>query len=225
MKKWIVLLLLLIVLHSINASESYLFKQNEVSDLKISCFDDNNILCTSATNCYITVINPNSTTLINNGTMTRTSAFYNYTLNENQTATIGQYSAFVYCAGGTDAYTQFNFLITQNGKSEPSGSIITLFIILFLILLFYLVTILLYGMGKFSTLSFSLKDLSLNFGGYFALFGLYMLEPQYLGNADIHNFLLLFIQIGAITSVFFPVIAFFVCYIKEKMKINRGDHN
>jgi hypothetical protein len=86
---------------------------------------------------------------------------------------------------------------------------------------------LLYGLGKIATLSFSLKDLSLNFGGYFALFGLYMLEPQYLGNADIHNFLLLFIEIGSMTSVFLPLVGFIVTYIKQKTKINmeRGDHN
>lgn len=223
--KLLLLMVLLLVPSIVLSSDAYTFKQYDQVDLKISCFDDTGVLCASTIDCYITVISPNSTTIINNGTMTRSATYYNYTLNENQTSSIGQYSSVVYCT--SNSYNQFSFLITQNGKDNPDSPVIVLFIILFLILLFYMVGVLLYGLGKIATTSFSLKDLALNFGGYFALFGLYMLEPQYLGNENINSFLLLFIQIGAVTSVFLPLVGFIITYFKQKMKLKmeRGDYN
>jgi hypothetical protein len=193
---------------NVSATSSYIYQQNTAIDIKASCFDTNNSLCDSGTNCFITINNPNSTILVLNQSMTRNLTYYSYALSDTQTTNLGEHSVIIYCSGTTKGYSVFNYEITQNGKPNPTSGIIVLFIISFLIILFYLVTMLLYGLGKIATLSFSLKDLSLNFGGYFALFGLYMLEPQYLGNADIHNFLLLFIEIGSMTSVFLPLVGF-----------------
>lgn len=130
MKNKLLLILFILLLIPIVSANSYNFKQNAGADLKVSCFDDNNILCTAATSCHITIISPDSTTLVSNGSMTRGVVFYNYTLISSQTSVLGQYSAVVYCSGGTDAYTQFNYLITQDGIDMGNNNNLLLLLIL-----------------------------------------------------------------------------------------------
>lgn len=225
MKKLILLGIIILLLMSLSAgASSYLFQQSTAVDLKVSCFDENNSLCTSGTNCYITIYKPNSNVLVFNKSMTYTTTYYNYSLNTSQTSDLGEYTSVVYCSGNSDGFTTFTYEITENGKPNPSSSVIVLFIIMFSIILFYLVFILFYGISKFATFDFNLKDIAYNYGGYFALFGIYMLEPQYLGNADINSFLLLFIKIGAVTNIFLPLIGFAISFIKRRMEFKREEN-
>jgi hypothetical protein len=131
--KLLLILLVLLLVPIVSATDAYNFKQGTEANLKVSCFDDNNILCTVATSCFITVIQPDSTTLVSNGTMTRSTTFYNYSLTTTQTQNIGQYAAMVYCSGTTNAYTQFNFLITESGVAPVAANrvVIPLYLAIF----------------------------------------------------------------------------------------------
>jgi hypothetical protein len=103
---------------------SFVFKASEEINLKVTCFDTNNTYCNNATQCLITILYPNATTLINNQYMTWNAAYHNYTLNPSQTSTIGEYSVVVNCLGLENGYTTFNFEISPSGVSSTSaGSI------------------------------------------------------------------------------------------------------
>jgi len=96
--------------------ESYIFEQNSNSSLIISCIGDDDLPCGTGTDCYITVLNPDSNIILTNGSMTNNLNYYNYTLNSTQTEEQGIYSSFVTCNGSTSASTSFTFLITRSGK-------------------------------------------------------------------------------------------------------------
>ncbi len=108
----------LLMISLVSAQPSYLFKQSESADLRASCGTNTSELCGASTACFITVIHPNSSVIINNGTMTNNIQFYNFTLNENQTSTIGTYTDFVYCSGsGINQIGSFTHEITRSGKT------------------------------------------------------------------------------------------------------------
>ena len=117
--KTILLALLLLLIPMISADPSFTFQQNGATNLKISCFDVNNTLCSSATDCYLTVQYPDLTTdLVKNGTLTFQSDYYNYTLpslNES-----GIYSVVVRCEGTDNAFSTFTFEVTPTGKPQTS---------------------------------------------------------------------------------------------------------
>lgn len=127
----------LIVLPSVIATPSYYYKQKTNTDLKVSCFDENNTYCTASTTCNITIFYPNSTVLINNQNMTHNPSFYNYTLTAKHTEFMGEYSVVVFCDGqGTDdGYSTFTYAITKEGtENKPEYATATAIISFVLIL-------------------------------------------------------------------------------------------
>lgn len=164
--------------------DAYNFKQNSQADLKISCFDDAGVICSSATTCHITVIKPDSTVLVNNGTMTRSSTYYNYSLDASQTSTLGKYQAVVYCSGETNAYNQFDYLITLDGIDSKSNNNLLLFLIiggiLFLVLGFV-----------FETKLFGILS-----GALFVTAGIYMMIYGAYNLSNLYTRTLAFISIG-----------------------------
>lgn len=115
----ITLLVFLLVLPFVLGEYSYIYKQNALVDFKIPCYDTNYNLCNSNTNCSLSVVYPNGTTLISNATMTSANSFYNYTIPANSFSTIGEYPSFVNCVGETDSgITSFNIKITKHGDDS-----------------------------------------------------------------------------------------------------------
>jgi len=118
MKKTILLMLgmfMLLLIPIVSAEEPLIFKQNQVLDYKIYCFDEDDNYCNNATICKITIFYPNSTVLINNQNMTWNPSYFHYTLNESQTNILGEYSGNAQCNGTTGGYTSFNYWITYSG--------------------------------------------------------------------------------------------------------------
>jgi hypothetical protein len=151
---------------------------------------------------------PNGTFAINSQTlMTKNIDDYNYTFTNTQM--LEQYIVYGVCdENGIKTNWVYDFWITGNGKDKPEGIVIVLFSFFFLVIVGFLVYTLIYSMGHLLRLDFDIMDLAYNLGMYFVLFALYMLSLFYLGNPQIEDFLLLLIQIGAITHVFIPFIAF-----------------
>jgi hypothetical protein len=203
------------------AESSFIFKQGDVTDLKISCFDINNTYCSSTTNCSITIYEPNMSVMINNDNMTWNENYYNYSLDATQTEIIGKYSAVILCKGSTSGYSTFNFEITGNGKPDADGSIKVLFIIATLILLGLSTFIIMYDLGHFFALDFDIIDVAFNWGIYFAVVALYGLEVFYLGNSQLETYLMWFIKIGGFVIVFMPLMAMVLSMTVGTLK-NKG---
>ena len=195
---------LFIILCSSLISASYIFKQNEDVNFRFRCFDINNNYCSSGTELVISVDYPNGTNALNNASLTYNPTYFNITLPTDE---LGKYSAIISSFNG-NATSEFTYDVTPNGKEIPSGSVIVFFSILFLIILGALIYLIFYTIGHFIQLDFDLKDLTYNFSAYFVLFGVYILENEYLTNAFINNFLVWIIEICAVTNILLPLIAF-----------------
>jgi hypothetical protein len=65
-KQIIALFAFIILISTVSAQTSYVFAKDTYVDLKISCFDINNSLCSSLTPCQATIHYPNQTNLIKN---------------------------------------------------------------------------------------------------------------------------------------------------------------
>ena len=113
------------------------YMQDTNIDLKITCVDNDDVLCDENTNCSINVLRPNGTLMIYQN-MSRLNNQYNYTLNDTQTSIIGTYSATILCDGSSDdGYTQFDFDITESGFDyQPEYVLPVIIFMIFLILLF-----------------------------------------------------------------------------------------
>jgi hypothetical protein len=215
MKKLFLLIFvtILFLLPFLSAAEpSYIFKQNEAVDLKTACFTAANEYCNSSVTCKATIYYPNQSILINNQNMTWNVNYFNYSLTPSQTSILGTYPIIVNCLSNqinvSNGFSTFDYEITANGNKPPSGIVIVLFSLLFIIILAGLVVLFLYGIGHFKDLNMDVKDIAYNIGGYFALLGIYGLSLEYMGSPLINNFLDLIIKIGAVTNVFLPIIAF-----------------
>lgn len=119
--------LLILISQSVNAQT---FPQNSELDIKVSC---SNVNCSEQQN--ITIVAPNTTTLIDNKPMTLSNGFLNYSF--NQTSSLGDYSYFI-SSGFEDS-----FLITPSG-TNPTTAQGFLYGLLILASMFFLV-VCLYG--------------------------------------------------------------------------------
>jgi len=171
-------------------------------------------LCGDCTYNNITSITyPNSSHVIIDAQMTKRGAEFNYTFCD--TEQIGTY--YVNGIGdlnGEDTAWAYEFKITLNGKEEPSGIVVVINLIFFLISLCGAVWLLLYTIFHFIEMNFNAKDLTYNLCAYFFVWGSYTFSKYYVGNAMIENILLWLIGIGALTMVIMPLSAFVISYVK-----------
>jgi len=200
------ILSILLVLPILSASDG-VFKQ----DTNISLVQS----CNNCTYCNISkIIGPESGILLMNLEMTKDETSYNYTLSEIYVDSIGKYCWFYDCGNDLDKATgKICFDITSNGKPEPTGSVVVLFIIFFLILVGSVCYLSIYTIGHLMSLDFDIKDLALDWGIFFMIVTLFYLEEYYLGNAGFRNYLLWFMSIGGILLVLIPIIAFIMSMI------------
>ena len=200
------LLLLCMLLPLINAQ--LIYQEGTQVQLKIPCIN-NGSLCSGSATCNLTVLYPNSSTLINNSAMNNALGFFTYDLSTAKTTPTGEYFATSNCNDGSlNGYSTFTYFITVNGKEPPEGITIIIFVILFLILLGMITGLILYTVGKFAEQEFNLWDLIYNISTFFVILGVYFFGKEYLSNAFFNTFLVSVISITSFTNVFFPLIAF-----------------
>ena len=119
----IIALLILIAPIKAEVDVEYIFKINEDAEVKITCFDTDNTLCTNATDCYITVHDPDGINIVNKQTMTFGAAYYSYNVSSASLTKKGEYTTTVNCEGTYNGYTQFLFGITSSGeRAKGSGA-------------------------------------------------------------------------------------------------------
>lgn len=205
-KKLLLLLGVLLLLPCISAYDSFgTFKQNDTVNLYQYCDTCTYVLLTS-------MKYPNGSILNLNEAMTKEDTNYNYYWSDTQAT--GDYF-YTVCGDkdGSFICEDMKFEITTNGKPLPSGVVIVLFIIAFIILIGTTCYLALYSLGHLMSLDFDIRDLAIDWGVYFIIVALYFLEEYYLGNLGIKNYLLWFLSIGGILLVFIPIVAFIMSMI------------
>jgi hypothetical protein len=145
---------------------------------------------------------------------------YNYTY--CNTLYLGQYIVTT-CTDvdGVITCVNYDFEVTENGKTNASGGIVIMFSILFLISIVLTGFMTLYAVGHLLSLDFDIVDLSIDWGIYFGIIALYFLETFYLGNSVIDRWLLLLIEIGGVVLILVPIIAFILSITIGTLK-NKG---
>lgn len=164
---------------------------------------------------------PNATILLSNVIMTKSGFAFNYTFCD--TSKLGTYT-YAYCDSDGNCGYSNDFEITGNGKKNASGGVIVLFVVIFLFLVGITAWLSIYTFGHLMTLDFDLLDLAFDWGLYFVIIALYILEQFYLGNTLIETYLIWFMMAGGFMLVIVPVIALvlsmtFGTLSKKKMSV------
>jgi len=74
--------------------------------------------CNSTVECNITILQPSQDVVVNNLPMTFNTAFYNFTLDENQTSVLGRHSTIGICTWNSTGFSTFTFDITPTGEQN-----------------------------------------------------------------------------------------------------------
>lgn len=124
-----IIIVMLILMSTLVLAENpvYSFKESSSVDLKVFCFASNETICAEGNTCQINIMYPNQTIMVDNGSMSRTSNYYNYSLTPSQTSIQGEYASVVTCQGDTDGYATFFYEITDRGSpssDEVRGSLV-----------------------------------------------------------------------------------------------------
>jgi len=135
----IVCLCLLIIPLVSAADPSFVFNDKSDIDLKISCTNSDYSLCANTTSCFITINYPDTTNLVNNGTMTHNGTFYNYTIKQGLIQNNrGEYPTTVFCNSLTESDLKaFTILIGSESSRISSYIIITIILIFIYFLLWF----------------------------------------------------------------------------------------
>lgn len=169
-----------------------------------SCVNIKTILPNATTVTISTISYPNSSLATSNHIMNKTAQTFNYSFCD--TSSVGSYVYDYYDNTGETYVNQFT--INANGKPDPSGGIVVVFVILFIILVGITCYMALYTIGHFMSLDFDLIDLAFDWGLFFAIGAFYFLEMNYLGNIGMELYLNWFLAIGGIILILVPIIAF-----------------
>jgi len=96
-----------------------IFKENSVIDLKIVCINAG--FCSAAAQCNVSIFDPNENVILSGVESTQSSnlAFFNITLNENQTTPSGEWRVGGFCKDGSvTELVDFTFLVTPSGLAN-----------------------------------------------------------------------------------------------------------
>lgn len=166
------------------------------------------------------VSQPNLTTIVTEKVMTQSGVTFSYVLSGNYTA--NNYGQYIVCGYGDPSGTKttwcYDFYVNGTGRQDPSGAVLTFFIIAFLLVLVFLVWTFVYSLGHAMKKDFDIVDLAFDFGIYFALVGLYLLQQQYVGNPVMDNILYVLFYVGGFTHIFLSSIFFFISMFKASME-------
>jgi hypothetical protein len=143
---------------------------------------------------------------------------FNFEIDENN-FTIGEYSYHIKCfSKDTGGFYTKNFYVTDNyytnaGYIQDDGIIITLFIILFIIIISSLVYVFIDMLAHVFSLDYDALDVAKAIGLYFAVLSINIMNDYYLGNSLIREWLQWLIYIGVFTHVVIPMLNFILMLI------------
>jgi len=150
--------------------------------------------------------------------------FWEYAFTE--TNEVGRYD-YPTCAdiGGVYTCSDSNnppfFYVTGNGNESPEGVVILGFILLMLVVFVCVTVYLIKVVGLMIEGNVDILDIGYAWGLFFGVLGLNLFAGIYLGNAEVTEFLELFIKILAFPLVVVPVLAFFLSLFRAKKEKKR----
>ncbi len=241
-KLLISVLAIFLVFSSFALAEKVILKQDTITDLKVPCIF-NGSYCNNQTNCTITIISPNGTTIIDNQLATYNSAYYNYTLNETQTSSLGEHKLNMACT--SPSYSGFNqmiFEVTPTGTIPSDSQSGTYLIFIGILILLGLITQYFSWTIKGTNTYTVDEHMEINYGKYFKilLFGLsylFFLLATYLSwqvadrflyidiVTQILRFFFLFLEIIMYPILIICVILIFIILIKDIREKNLSKRN
>jgi len=113
------------------SNSDYVYEQGKSLDLKRPCFS-NGTFCSGSAVCNITILNPDSSILVNNEAMTNQISFHNYSLSSSQMQNLGIFNVIMSCTDGSLSGSEtFNFQITPMGSNSALGFFIIIFLLLY----------------------------------------------------------------------------------------------
>lgn len=119
----------------ISLGSALTFKQNEPVNITIVCINAG--YCTASATCNTSIFDPDNIVILDGveATQSPSLAFYNITLNSNQTSKLGEYSVGGFCKDGSvTQLIDFNFSITTDGNELSLFDVLVrIFLILFFI--------------------------------------------------------------------------------------------
>ena len=174
--------------------------------------------CASCTYINISVFTKDGV-ILNNVPMTDNGSTWTYTF--TPTSSLRHDVNGIGDINGIDDSFAFYFEVTDNGKAQPDGTVVIVFLIAFIIIVLFGIYSVLKMLGVAVQLEADIVDVALNIGAYLAVFALYVLSTQYLGNLLIEDILLTIIKFAWITHVLLPLIALAVSMIMNPIKIAR----
>jgi len=221
-----VLLIVSLFFAGVSLVQAETHEQSTDVDLIIPCAYSTGEICSNAGICNVSIQHNNGSYLVNFQPMTNmNNGDFKYSLNINDTALSGDYNGKVYCIDGSYNGTGFfTYSITTNGNEKPTAGVIVLFTVIFLIIIGGLISLLMYTVFHMIQWDFDAKDLIYNVSLYLVTFATYILSKEYLGNAFIDDILVWLIGIGAITTVFLPIIAFIMTFIRGGLESNEPNN-
>lgn len=223
MRKSIILILALcLLLPMVSAATDIIFTQDLPADIKVSCLDTNNSYCLPSTYCEATIHDPDMENLVLNGSMTYNPTYWNYTLNENQTAKLGEYPVAIRCEGSneTAAFSTFSILVTENGDAPPTGIVVITFSILFFVVLFMLLGSFFLAITDLGYREFRLKDVIIPIATFLGLILFNYLSQIFFPKELILNLLTILMKVTVWTHVALPIIAFGAIVLLEWNRYN-----
>ncbi len=140
-KKIFILMMLVVLISLVNAQEPDFFvEEAREYQLKVSC-ENAGAICSSTTDCNITISYENSTIMIDNANLTNLqNGFFSITLGTNETTPTGIFSGRANCVDGErNATTTFNYKVTTTGTdiSIAEAILYVLAILLMSVVLFF----------------------------------------------------------------------------------------
>ncbi len=114
-----IIILVLLLLPLVNAEIiSYHFEQESDINLKLSCANETNGLCSSVVKWNITILYPNHSLLVDNKEMTWNTIYYNYSMNSNYSKKLGVYTVIANCYDTCTGNSRFLYEITPSGTKD-----------------------------------------------------------------------------------------------------------
>lgn len=205
-------------------SANFVFEQNTTIDLKISCFTETNDFCDNTVDCNITILRPNQEVIVDNLPMTFNTAFYNFTLDTNQTSVLGRHSTIGICTGNTTGFSTFTYDITQTGVVLETGQ--SLIVLGLMLMLLFLAGALLFFGDKVEIVS--VKVFLLSMGTLLSVFVIgfsiaTIKELLLFGEVLSGTFVNLFrLGVGLVIAGFVGVVLFLVAFVLRAFSKSRG---
>lgn len=193
------------------------YKQDEALDYKQQCYY-NGSFCSNNAVCFAVFVDPDDV-LITSGNMTNNYNYHNFTLTADQVNKDGDYRVSIVCEDQNQSnFGSFTFEVTPTGDEKPSGVIVLLFYIGFLVVVGGFILTFSRVLLQLPSLTVDLLDVLYSVAVFFVFFGFATLQIRALNDALLTNINTVILNVAMWTHLLLPLIAFFLTITLGNLK-------